>query len=62
MPNTFKTGEFKGRPTCSILTGLGRDGTEYWTTFGVAKAKVILEHMDEIQEWVNEQENEKQRR
>jgi hypothetical protein len=53
MPNTFKTGEFKGTPTCSVLTGINRKtGEEYWFTFGVTKAKAILEHVGEIENWL----------
>ena len=54
MPNTFKTETYKGSPTCSILTGVGRGGEEYWFTFGVKKAQAILEHIDEIEEFVND--------
>lgn len=61
MPNTFKIEEYKGAPTCSILTGVGRDGQEYWMSFGVKKAKLILEHIDEIEDFVKEAEHNAQR-
>ena len=56
MPDTFRENEFKGKPTVSILTRVGRDGEEYWFSFGLSKAKAILEHVGEIENWVIEQE------
>jgi hypothetical protein len=61
MPNTFKIEEYKGSPTCAILAGVGRDGSEYWFSFGLKKAKLILEHIDEIEDFVKEAEHNQQR-
>lgn len=40
------TGEFKGKPTISFRR---KEDDKFPVTFGVRKAKVILEHIDEIQ-------------
>jgi hypothetical protein len=63
MPDTFKTDTYKGSPTCSVLIGVnGKTGEEYWFTFGVKKAKAILEHVHEIQEFVEEHDDNQQRK
>ena len=51
----YKIGEFKGNPTFSLLTGIGqKDGKEYWLTFGVRKAKAIMDVKDEIAKFIKE--------
>ncbi len=40
----------------NILTGISRDGVEYWFSFGLTKAKAILEFIDAIRAWVDNQE------
>ncbi len=46
-------GEYKGNPTISLPLGTtDRDGNEKAFTFGVKKAKAILEHIEEIKEFV----------
>jgi len=57
MPDTFKEGEFKGQPTFSVLTGIGRDETEYWFSFGLKKAQAVLENIDALRRWVDKLEN-----
>jgi len=57
MPDTFKEGLYNGKPTFSVLTGINsKTGEEYWFSFGLQKAKAILEHVDEIENWVIKQE------
>ncbi len=56
MPDTVKEGEFKGKPTISVLTGVGRDGTEYWMTMGLAKAKAVDENIDRIRMFIDKHE------
>jgi hypothetical protein len=56
MPNTFKVEDFKGKPTCSVLVSLGRGGEEYWFSFGYKKAKAILEHIEEIEDFCIQEE------
>jgi len=53
MPDTVKEGTYQGKPTISILTGVGRDGKEYWMTMGLAKAKAIDENIDRIRMFVD---------
>ena len=56
MPETYKTGEYKGSPTFSVLTGVSQKGEEYWFTFGVKKAQAILENIDALRAWVDKHE------
>ena len=57
MPETFKTGEYKGYPTFSVLTGINKKtDEEQWLTFGLKKAQAILENIDRLRKWVDENE------
>jgi hypothetical protein len=57
MPETCKTGEFKGNPTFSVLTGINKTTEEeYWFSFGLKKAQAILENIDALRKWVDRQE------
>ena len=56
MPDTFTTGTYEGKPTFSVLTGIGRDGKEFWFTFSLKKAQAILENIDQLRKWVDEKE------
>lgn len=57
MPDTFEESSYNGKPVIKILTGINRrTDEEYWMTFGLAKAKAILEHVDEIENWVIQHE------
>jgi len=56
MPDTVKEGEFKGKPTISILTGVSREGQEFWLTMGLAKAKAVDENIDRIRMWIDKHE------
>jgi hypothetical protein len=53
MPDTAKEGTYEGKPTISVLTSIGRDGTEYWMTMGLAKAKAIDENIDRIRMFID---------
>ena len=57
MPETYKTGSYEGKPTFSVLTGIARDETEYWFSFGLKKAQAILENIDALRKWVDEHEH-----
>ena len=48
-----KTGEFKGYKVITLMRG---DDDKYPFTFGVSKAKMILENLDEIKKFVEENE------
>lgn len=56
MLETYKTGEYKGSPTFSVLTGVSKQGEEWWFTFGVKKAQAILENIDALRQWVDKNE------
>lgn len=63
MPDTFTESSYNGNPTIKILTGINsKTGEEYWFSFGLAKAKAILEHIGEIENWVIKQEEKGGRR
>lgn len=63
MPDTFTESSYNGAPIIKILTGINhKTGEEYWFSFGVAKAKAILEHIGEIENWVIKQEEKGGRR
>lgn len=53
MPEPVKEGEFQGKPTISLLTGVGRDGREYWFHMGLAKARAVDENIDRIRMFVD---------
>ena len=56
MPETFRTGKFEVKPTFGVLTGVSRDGQEFWFDFGIKKAQAILENLDQLRKWVDRQE------
>jgi len=45
--------EFKGNPVISLKRD---DDDKYGLTFGITKAKLILEHIDDINNFVSEAE------
>jgi len=48
-------GEFKGNPTISLPIGTtDREGSEKMFTFGVKKAQAILEHIEDIKKFVED--------
>ena len=53
MPDTVKEGTYEGKPTISILTGVARDGREFWMTMGLAKAKAVDENIDRIRMFID---------
>lgn len=63
MPDTCKESSYNGNPTLSLLTGINsKSGEEYWFSFGLSKAKAILDHVGEIENWVIKQEEKGGRR
>lgn len=40
-----------------VLTGVGKDSTEYWKDFGLNFWQAVLENVDAIRVWVDRQEN-----
>lgn len=50
-----KTGEFKGHKTITLMR---TEDDKYPFTFGVAKARLILENLEAIREFVDEGETE----
>jgi len=50
---TAKTGEFKGHKTL-ILSDDGDTSEKYPFSFGLKKAKLILEHIEDIKKFVEE--------
>ena len=51
---TVKTGEFKGHKTLTLLRS---EDDKYPFTFGIAKAKLILENLDEIKKFVEDNDS-----
>ena len=56
MPDTVKEGTYEGKPTISILTGVARDGREFWMTMGLAKAKAVDENIDRVRMFIDKHE------
>jgi hypothetical protein len=57
MPDTFREGEYEGKPTFSVLTGINKKtDQEYWFSFGLKKAQAILENIDALRRWVDKNE------
>jgi hypothetical protein len=56
MPDTVKEGSYEGKPTISVLTGVSRDGREFWMTMGLAKAKAVDENIDRIRMFIDKHE------
>jgi hypothetical protein len=56
MPNTFIERKYEGKPVCKIYTGTGRDGTDFYLTMGLKKARAVLENIDALRKWVDRQE------
>jgi len=46
-----KFGEFKGHKTISLSRG---DDDKYPFTFGIAKARLVLEHLEDIKKFIEE--------
>ena len=56
MPEPLREGTYKGKPTIGVLTGVGRDGTEYWQDKGLPFWKAVLDNIDRIRQIVDRQE------
>ena len=52
MPETWREGEYKGNPTIEVLLYITRDGDEKWFSFGLNKAKAILNNQQAIKDFV----------
>ena len=52
MPDIHKETLFNGKPTLNLLTGVNREGQEFWFSFGLTKARAILENIEAIKEFV----------
>jgi hypothetical protein len=37
----------------NVLTGVSRDGQEFWFSFGLKKAQAVLENVDALRKWVD---------
>lgn len=57
MPETVREGTYKGKPTIGVLTGVGRDGTEFWADKGMSFWKAVLDNIDRIRQIVDRQEH-----
>ena len=51
-------GDFKGNPTIKIFIN---NDPNYYFSFGLGKAKAILEYLDEIKNFVKENEDQKEK-
>ena len=56
MPDTFSESEYKGYPVCKIYTG-EYQGESQFLTLGLKKAQAILENIDRLRQWVDQNEN-----
>lgn len=52
----FSIGEFKGNAVISLKRS---EDDKYGFTFGLSKAKMVLEHIDDIKKFVEDTEKEK---
>lgn len=57
MPETWKETKWEGKPMFNVLTGVSRDGQEFWFSFGLKKAQAVLENIDALRVWVDRIEN-----
>ena len=53
MPEAYKESEFKGKPMLEVLLYIDRDNNEKWFSFGVTKAKAILNNVNAIRAFVD---------
>lgn len=56
MPEPVREGTYKGKPTIGVLTGVGRDGTEFWKDLGLSFWKAALDNIDQIRKIVDRHE------
>lgn len=56
MPDTFQTDTFKGHEVCKIYTG-EYNGEPQFLMMGLKKAQAVLENIDRLRQWVDQQEN-----
>lgn len=55
MPDTFIESEYKGYPVAKIYTGEYKGETQY-ITLGLRKAQAVLDNIDRLRRWVDENE------
>jgi hypothetical protein len=59
MKGQVKQSEYKGKPTLSLPVGENsKTGEVFYFTFGLTKAKAIIEHMDSIEDFIIQHEKE----
>jgi len=56
MPLPTRETTYKGNKMFGVLTGVDREGTEYWRDFGLKFWQAVLENIDDIRIWVDRQE------
>ena len=56
MKGEVKQSEYKGKATLSLPVGESRDGEVFYFTFGLSKAKKIIEHMSDIEDFIIQHE------
>ena len=60
LPTKVVIGDFKGNPIFSVFEFDGEEQAAYpLVSFGIKKAKALLEHLDEMKEWITQQEKHK---
>lgn len=56
MPDTFQESEYKGYPVAKIYIN-EYQGESQFLTLGLKKAQAILENIDRLRQWVDQNEN-----
>ena len=57
MKGEVKHDEYKGKPTLSLPVGeSSKTGEVFYFTFGLVKAKKIIEHMSDIEDFIIQHE------
>lgn len=54
-PDTFQESEYKGYPIAKIYTGEFK-GESQFLTLGLKKAQAVLDNIDRLRKWVDENE------
>jgi hypothetical protein len=52
MPDIHKETLLNDKPVLNLLTGISRNGQEFWFSFGLTKAQAILENIEAIKAFV----------
>lgn len=56
MPDTFQEDEFKGHKIAKIYVGSYK-GEDQFLMLGLKKAQAVLDNIDRLRQWVDQQEN-----